>query len=73
MARAAPIFFKPGRKFLLPLNKDMKRRQILRGLILALSILSLSTDSLYAQAPFYQGKTITIIISTDAGGTATSG
>ena len=39
-------------------------------LALALALLTISTVSLYAQVPFYQGKTITMIVSSDAGGTS---
>ena len=37
---------------------------------LALVLLMLPVASLHAQAPFYQGKTITVIVSSDAGGTS---
>jgi tripartite-type tricarboxylate transporter receptor subunit TctC len=37
---------------------------------LALALFALPTASLYAQVPFYQGKTITVIVSSDAGGTS---
>ena len=39
------------------------------GLALALSVVATSSVSLYAQLSFYQGKTITVIVSSDAGGT----
>ena len=39
-------------------------------LTLALCLVTISTVSLHAQVPFYQGKTITIIVSSDAGGTS---
>jgi len=48
----------------------MKWIKFLRHLALALPLLAISTVSLYAQVPFYQGKTITIIVSSDAGGTS---
>ncbi len=37
---------------------------------LALALLMLPVASLHAQVPFYQGKTITVIVSSDAGGTS---
>ena len=36
----------------------------------SLALIALPTISLHAQAPFYQGKTITVIVSSDAGGTS---
>src|SRR5215475_13941010 len=39
------------------------------GLALALSVVATSSVSLYAQPSFYQGKTISVIVSSDAGGT----
>jgi tripartite-type tricarboxylate transporter receptor subunit TctC len=44
--------------------------RFLSHLILALFLLTISPASLYAQVPFYQGKTITLIVSSDAGGTS---
>src|SRR5262249_24404090 len=41
----------------------------LGGLALALSVVATSSVSLYAQPSFYQGKTISVIVSSDAGGT----
>ncbi len=35
-----------------------------------LFLLATSTAAAYAQAPFYQGKTLTVIVSSDAGGTS---
>lgn len=46
----------------------MKWIKCLRNL--ALALLALPTAFLYAQVPFYQGKTITVIVSSDAGGTS---
>jgi tripartite-type tricarboxylate transporter receptor subunit TctC len=37
---------------------------------LALALLALPVVSVHAQAPFYHGKTITVIVSSDAGGTS---
>jgi tripartite-type tricarboxylate transporter receptor subunit TctC len=37
---------------------------------LSLTLLALPPIALHAQAPFYQGKTITVIVSSDAGGTS---
>jgi tripartite-type tricarboxylate transporter receptor subunit TctC len=48
----------------------MKWRKFLRDVALALPLLVAPTISLDAQAPFYQGKTITVIVSSDAGGTS---
>ena len=48
----------------------MKYGKLLRRLALALTPIVLPAVSVYAQAPFYQGKTITIIVSSDAGGTS---
>jgi tripartite-type tricarboxylate transporter receptor subunit TctC len=57
-------------------EKEQKRRfhsanfwaTLLRNLAMALVVLS--AVSLHAQVPFYQGKTITVIVSSDAGGTS---
>ena len=48
----------------------MKWIEFLRELALASFLLTISTVPLFAQAPFYQGKTITMIVSSDAGGTS---
>ena len=48
----------------------MKWRRFLRRLALALPISALFNGAIYAQVPFYQGKTITMIVSSDAGGTS---
>ena len=48
----------------------MKWNKFLRCLALSWSLLLVFTVSLHAQTPFYQGKTITIIVSSDAGGTS---
>jgi len=47
----------------------MEWRRLLRCLALGLPLVAVS-DGSYAQVPFYQGKTITIIVSSDAGGTS---
>jgi len=47
----------------------MKWKNLWCGLALALSVVATSSVSLYAQLSFYQGKTITVIVSSDAGGT----
>ena len=48
----------------------MKRTTFLRRLALLLPFTAVFNDAIYAQAPFYQGKTITVIVSSDAGGTS---
>lgn len=48
----------------------MEWMQILRYPALALALVAVPGDSLYAQVPFYQGKTFTVIVSSDAGGTS---
>jgi tripartite-type tricarboxylate transporter receptor subunit TctC len=48
----------------------VKCGKFLRCLALAWTPIVLPVFSVYAQAPFYQGKTITIIVSSDAGGTS---
>ena len=40
------------------------------GLALVLPLVAVFDIALYAQVPFYQGKTITVIVSSDAGGTS---
>src|SRR5262245_16495442 len=47
----------------------MKWKNLWCGVALALSVVATSSVSLYAQPSFYQGKTITVIVSSDAGGT----
>src|SRR6185503_14889592 len=47
----------------------MKWKIILRRLAIALPLVAFPSISL-GQAPFYQGKTITVIVSSDAGGTS---
>jgi tripartite-type tricarboxylate transporter receptor subunit TctC len=47
----------------------MKWKSLLCEAALALSLVPASSNSLYAQSSFYQGKTITVIVSSDAGGT----
>ena len=47
----------------------MKWKNLLCGLVLALFIVPASNLPLYSQSSFYQGKTITVIVSSDAGGT----
>ena len=47
----------------------VKWQNLLCGLTLALSVVAASSVSLYAQPSFYQGKTLTVIVSSDAGGT----
>jgi tripartite-type tricarboxylate transporter receptor subunit TctC len=47
----------------------MKWKNLLRGLGLPLFIVFASNLPLYSQSSFYQGKTITVIVSSDAGGT----
>jgi tripartite-type tricarboxylate transporter receptor subunit TctC len=48
----------------------MKWKKFSLCLGLALFLLTIFAVSLYAQVPFYQGKTITVIVSSDAGGTS---
>ena len=48
----------------------MRLGNFLRRLTSALLLIVSPAVSVYAQAPFYQGKTITIIVSSDAGGTS---
>ncbi len=48
----------------------MKWRRFLRRLALALSFSAVFNGAIYAQVPFYQGRTITVIVSSDAGGTS---
>lgn len=48
----------------------MQWTRFLRGLALALPLAAADHRVIYAQAPFYQGKTITVIVSSDAGGTS---
>jgi tripartite-type tricarboxylate transporter receptor subunit TctC len=48
----------------------MKWRKLSRSLLPVLLLVTLSSVPAYAQNPFYQGKTITIINSSDAGGTS---
>jgi len=48
----------------------MKWNKILRRSAPALFLLATSSVPVYAQAPFYQGKTLTVIVSSDAGGTS---
>jgi tripartite-type tricarboxylate transporter receptor subunit TctC len=48
----------------------MRRRALLQCLTAAWVVIALAATSAYAQAPFYQGKTITVIVSSDAGGTS---
>jgi tripartite-type tricarboxylate transporter receptor subunit TctC len=48
----------------------MKWRRFLCCLALVLPLVAVSDSSCYAQVPFYQGKTITVIVSSDAGGTS---
>jgi tripartite-type tricarboxylate transporter receptor subunit TctC len=47
----------------------MEWRRLLRCLDLGLPLVAVS-DGSYAQVPFYQGKTIIVIVSSDAGGTS---
>jgi tripartite-type tricarboxylate transporter receptor subunit TctC len=47
----------------------MKGKNLLYRLALALLLVFGSTLPLYSQSSFYQGKTITVIVSSDAGGT----
>ncbi len=47
----------------------MKWKSLLCELALALFIVPASNLPLYSQSSFYQGKTITVIVSSDAGGT----
>jgi tripartite-type tricarboxylate transporter receptor subunit TctC len=47
----------------------MKWKNLLYGLALTLFLVPASSASLYSQSSFYQGKTITVIVSSDAGGT----
>ena len=44
----------------------MKRIKFVQSALIVLTMFFLSTE-LFAQTPFYQGKTITIIVSTKAG------
>src|SRR5262245_26471017 len=48
---------------------SMKWKNLLCVMALALSVVPASSVSLDAQSTFYQGKTITVIVSSDAGGT----
>jgi len=48
----------------------MESIRFLRCLALVLPLVGASDGSLYAQVPFYQGKTVTVIVSSDAGGTS---
>jgi hypothetical protein len=48
----------------------MKWINFLCRLALTSALLTISNASLYAQVPFYQGKTVTVIVSSDAGGTS---
>jgi tripartite-type tricarboxylate transporter receptor subunit TctC len=48
----------------------MNLLKFLRHIVLGLPLVTILPFSLYAQVPFYQGKTITIIVSSDAGGTS---
>jgi len=48
----------------------MKWKLFFRCLALALPIASVDHGAVFAQVPFYQGKTITVIVSSDAGGTS---
>ena len=48
----------------------MKWRRLLRCLAPVLPLVAVSDSSFYAQVPFYQSKTITVIVSSDAGGTS---
>jgi len=47
----------------------MEWRRLLHCLALGLPLVAVP-DGSYAQVPFYQGKTITVIVSSDAGGTS---
>jgi tripartite-type tricarboxylate transporter receptor subunit TctC len=47
----------------------MKWKNLLCKLALVLFLVFASSVSLYSQSSFYQGKTITVIVSSDAGGT----
>ena len=47
----------------------MTYKRFFSCLALALSFAALEQSSIHAQAPFYQGKTITLIVSSDASGT----
>ncbi len=47
----------------------MRLIKALRLIVMVKSLLAISVVALHAQVPFYQGKTITIIVSSDAGGT----
>lgn len=47
----------------------MKWKCLLYGLALALFLILVTRLPLYSQSSFYQGKTITVIVSSDAGGT----
>src|ERR671914_2749854 len=51
-------------------GRSMKWMRFLRCLALVLSLVAVSDGALYAQVPFYQGKTITVIVSSDAGDTS---
>ena len=48
----------------------MKWKNLTRCLAPASFLVIVLTAPLHAQAPFYQGKTLTIIVSSDAGGTS---
>jgi hypothetical protein len=48
----------------------MSWKILLGGAALPIFLISALQVPLYAQAPFYQGKTITIVVSTDAGGSS---
>jgi tripartite-type tricarboxylate transporter receptor subunit TctC len=48
----------------------MKPKKIISRLAPALLLLATSTASVYAQEPFYQGKSLTVMVSSDAGGTS---
>ena len=48
----------------------MNWKNLLCGLALAFCLVPASSVLLYSQSPYYQGKTVTILVSTDAGGTA---
>jgi len=48
----------------------MNWKNLTSGLALAFCLVPASSVPLYSQSPYYQGKTVTILVSTDAGGTA---
>jgi tripartite-type tricarboxylate transporter receptor subunit TctC len=48
----------------------MNWKILLSGLALVFILISASSVPLYSQSHYYQGKTVTILVSTDAGGTA---